>query len=371
MEQINQLERTLRHTKLDLEKATIHSNIGVLWEKLGNLHNALENHKEEYRLSKSSNTQRMLSCRFLAECYRKLRKFGKSIQYNEKHLNLALKLEDKLETQRGYCNLGNVYLDVSEKLLDKDRDEEFLWNIKTSLENFKKSLKICETLTQSLKSANYASTPEEEKRKIALNCQRLFNEAQYNIGNCFFVWGKYDSKYFKDALDALKKAGTYAKTLQNPILEGKAYSTMGLINFNQKDYSQAEIYFKKDTSICEENKDYQGLMLTLRNLARLHHARKQYQISIEHFEKAKDVCRRYLDSDDLEEIEGEIADVEIEKKLKKDVLEKIKKFDQLERRKEHSKEYLLLGKEIIEKLCDGLEDYEKALPIAKQFAQRS
>ena len=369
MEQIHQLELSLRYAKDNLEKAIIHGNIGVLWEKLGNIHNALEHHRKELLLSKSSDNQRMLAYRFIAECFRKLRKFEKSCDFNEKHLNLAMKLKDKLEIQRGYCNQGNVYLDLSEKLLDQDKEEQFSRNITMALENFTKSLKICETIIQDVKQPSNTSVSAEDKDQIIVNCKRLFNEAQFNIGNCYFVWGKFDSKYFKNALDSLKKAATYAKSLKNPILEGKAYSTIGLIHFNQKEYDQAEVYFKKDASICESNRDYQGLALTLRNIARLYHARRQYQLSVEHFEKAKEVCRKHLDSDDMDEIGEEISEVERERKLKKDIDEKIKKFDQLERRKIYEKEYLLLGKEIIEKLCDRLEDYEKAEPIAKQFLE--
>lgn len=78
------------------------------------------------------------------------------------------------------------------------------------------------------------------------NFKRLCNEALYNVGNAYFVWGKYETKYFEKSLEYLKKAASYAKNLNNPILEGKCYSTIGLMFFNNKEYDQAEAYFRKD-----------------------------------------------------------------------------------------------------------------------------
>ena len=71
MDQIKELESSLRYAKTDLEKGNIHNNLGVIYEKLGKFQNALHHHKKELKFSRESPNQRMLACRFIAEIYRK------------------------------------------------------------------------------------------------------------------------------------------------------------------------------------------------------------------------------------------------------------------------------------------------------------
>ena len=182
--------------------------------------------------------------------------------------------------QRSYCNKGNTHLDLSEYLIEKEDEDDFLHHIRLALDNFNLSLEQAESLIVNI---DKMSCKQGDRPQLLANFKKLCNEALYNVGNTYFVWGKFDNKYFDNSLEFLKKAASYAKDLSNPILEGKCYSSIGLIFFNKKEYDQAEAYFKKDVKICEENRDYHGLILTLKNMARVYHARRDYQTSKEYF----------------------------------------------------------------------------------------
>lgn len=86
----------------------------------------------------------MTCYRFIGEVYRAMNKISKAAEYNQRHLNLAKRLDDKLEIQRSYCNNGNLYLDHAEYLLNQQLFLEFEMNIDIAKAQLEKS-KDCAT----------------------------------------------------------------------------------------------------------------------------------------------------------------------------------------------------------------------------------
>lgn len=108
-------------------------------------------------------------------------------------------------------------------------------------------------------------------------------------------------------------------------------------------------------------------MLTLKNMARVYHSMRDYTNSKDYYNKAKGICLKYLDSDDVRDLENELAEMMKEKEIKKQNDVKIARFEELDAKKEYGKEFLSLGKTIIECLIDTLEDYKKALTLTRTF----
>ena len=374
MDQIRELEQQLHRAITDEEVAALHNNLGVFYSKLGNIDNALRHHKKELRYYRRQSTSRMTCYRFLAECYRCQSKYRKGTRYNFLHLELATKLKNVLEQQRACCNLGNLFLDRGERYLEEDKDDRFLECIEQATKYLRDSEHYAERLLSQVQSDSTHTQGQQtsakdpfEKAQLIRNYQRLLNEAVFNIGNAYFVRGKYEDKYFAQATEYLRKTASMAKQSKSPILEGKAYSTMGLIFMQRKQYEQSKDYFEKDAQICEAQKDFPGLSLTLRNLAKVCQLTRDYSRTRDLLKKAIGINERHTeDQTAIDEINNELENLNEEIQLARRLENISRKCFRLQE-EEHSlpSSWLELVREGLEIAIDKLDSYNKAVQLAE------
>jgi len=250
-----------------------------------------------------------------------------------------------LEIQRGYCNLGNAYLDFCEELLEKGNfPRKFERNIQKGLDSFSESLSTCEKL---LKACQKSDKPHFERQKA---------DALFNIGNGFLIKGRYDNDFYIKALDFFSQSRDFARSISYALIEGKSYSSIGLIYLNKRKYDQALQNLLKDEQICQKEKEFNGLRASYENLALVFQGKKDYEEAEKSFKKALKVVDTYFPQDLLsrKEIQKnfEILQEEIQKGKKVDM--ELKAFY---RRNEWD---LKKAFELLQELIFELEDYKKA-----------
>lgn len=99
---------------------------------------------------------------------------------------------------------------------------------------------------------------------------QIETDAFFNIGNLYYVRGIFDDTFYKNAREIFLLTIKNAQKIDYSIVEGKCYNSMGLICQSMEQYGNAISYFKKDMAICEEEKDFNGLILTMINLIKIY-----------------------------------------------------------------------------------------------------
>ena len=361
-DQIRNLEDSLKYAKTNYDKSQIYNNLGVIWAKLSNNTKSLEYHKEELKFSKGNNSQTILAYRFIAEAYRRLKRYNKSIAYNNKHIKLAQNQNIKLEIQRGFCNLGSTYLDKSE-LFELDKEEKFILNINLALENFNKSFELAEELINDQKRDvdKDKKNGEIEKVKILNNLEKLKNQAQLNIGSTYFVKGKQENKYLEDAIKYFKHCEEHSKAINDQLILDKVYHGLGLVYMNKKDYAKSEEYLRKNEEICTRNNDYLSAITTLKSLARLYQLKRDYKASQREYNKALKLCDEYnFDTSVKDTIKEDNQNLNEEVKIDKLCLQ-LKCDFKIHENKPLSMVYIDISNKLIDNLFIGLEDHESVV----------
>ena len=267
------------------------------------------------------------------------------MKFNKLHISEAKLLDDFLEIQRGYCNIGNAYLDFCEELLEKGNfPRKFERNIKKALDSFSESLSTCEKL---LKTCQKSDKPHFERQKA---------DALFNLGNAFLIKGRYDNDFYIKALDFFSQSRDFARSISYALIEGKSYSSIGLIYLNKKNYDQALQNLLKDEQICQKEKDYNGLRASCENLALVYQGKKDYEEAEKSFKKALKVVDTYFPQDLLsrKEIQKNFEILQEEIRKGKKIEMELKAFY---RRNDCD---LKKAFELLQELIFELEDYKKA-----------
>lgn len=269
--------------------------LGVEYLYKRDFKNALMYFKKELYFLRKSNTSdksnAMLTYRNLAETYRQMGILTKSLKYNNLHIKESERLNDSLELQRGFCNMGNTFLDISEDFLDKGNiSHSFERKIDSSFNYFQKSLNSIESLIKKEK-AKHPNSPEMKEY------ERLRVEALFNLGSCYMVKSQYDNVFYEKSMEFFMLARDYANSIKYQLFVGKANFQIGTIYLCTKRYEQALNYLLKDEKVCLEEKEYNGLRLTYQNIGLALQKQKKFDEAEKYFRKALKVLDNYFPND--------------------------------------------------------------------------
>ncbi|XP_017786274.1 PREDICTED: tonsoku-like protein isoform X1 [Nicrophorus vespilloides] len=153
--------------------------------------------------------------RNIGEAYMEIYEFNKALKHHEIHLSVSMKEDDKLEQQRALATIGHTYLT---SYITSGESESNKQALELANKCFLRSLKICESLTGINKF--------EHMDMMA----RLFA----NLGVVQEQLGNYEA-----GIDLLKKSLTICKANDIYVHTERAYSLLGSLYCNMKDYSTA------------------------------------------------------------------------------------------------------------------------------------
>lgn len=174
-----------------------------------------------------------------------------ALHYNEKALEIAIKLNNKKLLSRCYHSFGNIYY--------------FKGDYADALNYYLKSLKL----------------NEESGDKKAIGGS--FN----NIGNVYWLQGKNEEAlefYFKDleVSEELGDKSSGAKTLGN----------IGLIYDAKKEYDKALEYYFKSAELSEKNKDHDAAANAYINIGVVMQIKEKFTEALSYFEKANIIAQK-------------------------------------------------------------------------------
>ena len=364
MEKISKLQKELDRISSYAQKSDVCTEIGITkhflsiikYYILGNIYLNLRDFENSlfflkkalsFCLKASEKSTATVPYRLLGETYRNMKNYHKALKYNHLHIKEAETYKDYLELQKGYCNIGCLYLDISETLNSNNDEinERFEKKIDASLSFFKKSWDVCENLIKN---------PENSSDMQHL--QMLKADALFNIGNAYLIKGGYDNDFYSKSLDYFTKAREFAHSIGYSLIEGKTYNGTGLTYYNRKNYDLAFKNFLKDEQVCIHEKEYNGLILTYENLGLCCQGKKQFAEAEIYFKKALKTIEEHFPQDLLlrKEVTGKLKKLEADKQLCHKVGYELKGFY---RNNDWSLESV---NGILNRLINDAEDYSQA-----------
>lgn len=191
------------------DRANYESNIGLIYQELGQLDDAINYHKKALSTRKKLNllNGQAISLANLGVCYFKLDNYEEAIDFYTNAIDLTGKVDNMRMYYSLHGNLANVYnkkgmdeLAIKHLLISLDRPENLSANPKSDLSSYINLASIYNKLKQPKKSIEYAEKGFEILEEndylyaFSLGLHYAFAESNYMIGN-IDEGSKYMEKY--------------------------------------------------------------------------------------------------------------------------------------------------------------------------------
>lgn len=239
------------------EQGKFLNRLGLLYQERGYYDKAIEYHERDAELARRLHDQEGLSLalRNIAFSLRMLRRFHQALTKLKESLNAAKRAGSVEEMQRTHVELGNVYEAIAESegfpetdpfddrtvVADKPHERE----IKNHEIALNKALKHFQQSLELTKSLDEAQVPDKALMIV---------DAFFNLGRIY-----RDKGSFRLALDFFRKSLKAAQQSSNfRLQEGRALHGLGTASLMLGNSSDAELYFRRDIAICEQECDFVG-----------------------------------------------------------------------------------------------------------------
>lgn len=182
-----------------------------------------------------------------------------AINYAEKGLSLAKKLNYKKGEADLFNNLGNIN-----------------WNLgyyDRAISSYQTAIEIYTGLTKSPD----AYLNSFGKRGIA--------NSYKGLGTVAYMQGNYNS-----AINYYQKAIRIFEELDNTSGIAKCYNNIGMVHWKQNNYDRAIEYYKKALAINEKNDRTIGMAACYNNIAIIYKSLRKYELAIKHYKKSLTIC---------------------------------------------------------------------------------
>ncbi|EAR94173.2 tetratricopeptide repeat protein (macronuclear) [Tetrahymena thermophila SB210] len=371
------LKNQLKNNGLNrLQKSEILNNIGSQYYNQTQYKKSIEYYLQVLRLlpgEKQLNTQeqeqKLIAYRYISENYRKLHKYKKGLEYCENHQELSELFKNELEIQRSYCSFGQIYMDQAEYCLEKNRciSENFEKTIDLSIGYFVKSQTQIKKLIDANAKKNYNALNTQNNFSL-YDLKQKYAESLLNQAGALFVKGKWDSIYYDESINKLKETLKEADQIQDAIIKGKCYNTLGLIYLQKKEYEKAIKQFIKDADICRQQNDVSGLIDDYMNLGIVNQCLIKYEEAQTYYKKALNLSKENQFDQKKQELNEKLDDLKKEEELRKECAEIEKKLKR-ETNSSRNENYQQKQMEYIDILLN-LEEYQKIIDYTSSVLQR-
>ena len=218
----------------------------------GKYEKALVKFNEGLKLSQANKTMEaeVSFLEKIAQTYRKMRKYDKSIETYERTTSLYIKLKNLKRARISYSAMGSIYM---------------------SRNNYKKSL---DYMNKALLIARLSKDKGEIGRALG------------NIANVYYLMGSYDSaaRCYKGSIDLLIQTGDYINLEINIGNLGNVYSSRG-------DYKRAITFYSRSLEMAEKIKNPDALSRNLGNLGIAYSNLQEHEKGMDYLNKALKIAR--------------------------------------------------------------------------------
>ena len=303
-------------------------------------------------------TKKLNIYRLIGETYEEERELIKAKKYHNICLERAKYINNIKYQKKSYTNLGLIRIKEYDKKHIKTEEVDKLWT--RALNALNKALNLARR--------------QDKENKGEIRLKRL-GKAYLNVAEALYSKAEAlgESDLFVEAQKAYREGAKNAHLGKSDVVEGKCRTGLGNTYIELKNYNVAREQFNLDILICEREKDYQGLIKTHINLARLFLNQRYLKQSIEHIRKAKNICttrkKEFEDDEDLlvSRVQPMMEEIERIEKIYRNIEIKRKEYEKMRIQCGGSvlKEMSLLW-ELASDLC-GMEEYTKAENYAKLY----
>jgi len=237
---------------------TAYNNMGVISKEIGNFPKAIDYYIQSLNIATGLKDNRGMGRAYsnIGIVYRNMKNFDKALEYQLKALYYDSLGKEKNSMGKTYANLGNIYLEKKDN--------------KTAIRFFERALKI------------FTETNDRPSMAIIYNNTA---EAYSEISD------------FKKALEYARAGLDLAEEIKDPMLKGHALLLLGELNEKQGFYPVAEKNYKEALAIFAKVGSTTKMKDLYYSMAGLYRKSKQFEKSIECFEKYNNLRDSLFNSD--------------------------------------------------------------------------
>ena len=259
---------TEKHLKVELPRSMTLS--AILQLEIGNIDNALEKHKEAFKIAEKAEDYEQLSILNvnMGEIFRELGEYKKAQKYYEKSINFCKKSKNQIGEAVAEHNIGLVDTKIGE--------------INEGIKRLEQSIKLMKGVSQKyycLFSANlayeyYSASGDYDKaQKMFERTFSLYEEIQIEeelVKNlCNYIEFLLNAREnIEEAKKILEKAITLSKSHNSIIEKSIVVFTKGLIEKTENNYGLARESFKESLRIAKD-KNFTIMLKSMINLAEI------------------------------------------------------------------------------------------------------
>lgn len=321
----NELKTFTIDNSLDLQYAEALNTLGNIDLMLGNQKEATEYFEESLMLFKTIKNQKgeAIVLNNIGRLYKLNWKLDEALKYYNESLEISTAIADTTSIITSLTNIGNVY--------------NFRFKVDEALKYYEESLKLSN----------------------AINDQRSAALTYINIGHNYTMRKEYDK-----AIDYLNRSINISEEIGNTFLRASAFKNIAQSYYVQKNYDKVIEYSKKCLELAEQihNKPFQRDCYYF--LSEAYSAKKDFESAVAFMEKSKD-------------IEIELTEFDMDKKLQQIQVSKIRTQDSLIQSQKNLEKKLIYESRIQQKTSErnylvlGFIGFLLALTIVGTLIYRS
>ncbi|MFX0065889.1 MAG: tetratricopeptide repeat protein [Candidatus Hermodarchaeota archaeon] len=287
-------------------------NMGLVYAELGEHQKALEHFQQAYEIQERlGNLVGMASdLGNLGNSYYTIGELQKALEHYQQAYTLHERLGNLAGMAKDFCNLGEIYYDMNE-LQNALKHHQQAYEIDERLGNLvgmARHLGNLGVIYRDLKESQKALKHHQQAYEIDERLGNLVGMARH-LGNLGIVYS--DLEEYQKALEHDQQAYDLHKRLGNLDEMASTLSDLGVDYSDLEEFQKALEHYQKAYELHERLGDLNGMAYDLSNIGDINADLKEHQKALEYYKKAYEIFKQLGDPQDIKEV---LQDIERMKK---------------------------------------------------------